>query len=50
MIFVKLAYSIKVGNKLDLGSILGGQTKENSIENRGKNMFFLNIDFYAFFI
>ena len=49
MIFVKLAYSIKVGKKLDLGSILGGQTKENLFENRFQNILFFLHGFVCIF-
>ena len=47
--FCKIGVFDKGKKKLDLGSHLGGQTKENSIENRFQKLLFFNIDFYAFF-
>ena len=48
--FCKIGVFDKGKKKLDLGSHLGGQTKENSIENRFQKISFFYIDFYASFI
>ena len=50
MIFTKSAFSIKIQKTLKFHSIFGGQSEENSNQNRFKNTLFFSIAFSTFFL